>query len=154
MILESFAQDLRIGLRVLIKEKSFCILAVFVLALGICAVTTQFTVVNATVLRGFSFPESDRLMDVQLIDPTKPNGGNVFGGRVTALDYEDMKAAQSSFASMAGYMNGSTVNVTRMSADKDARGGFPQDEKYLGEVVRPEDGGCVQPNRRVPGISD
>ena len=47
---------------------------------------------------------------------------------------------------------GATVNVTRMSADKNARGGFPHDEKYVGEVVRPEDGGCVQPNRRVPGI--
>jgi putative ABC transport system permease protein len=125
MLLETFVQDLRIGLRVLIKEKSFCILAVFVLALGICAVTTQFTVVNATVLRGFSFPESDRLMDVQLIDPTKPNGGNVFGGRVTALDYEDMKAAQSSFSAMAGYMNGSTVNVTYQ--------GTPQ--RYTGAYV-------------------
>ena len=41
-----------------------------------------------------------------------------------------------------------------MSADKDARGGFPNDEKYLGEVIRAEDGGCVRQNRRVPGISD
>ena len=48
---------------------------------------------------------------------------------------------------------GGTVNVTRTSADKDARGGFPHDEKYLGEVIRPEDGGCVRSNRRVPGIS-
>ena len=48
---------------------------------------------------------------------------------------------------------GSTVNVTRMSADKDARGGFPADEKYLGEVIRAEDGGCVRANARVPGIS-
>jgi putative ABC transport system permease protein len=126
MIIETFLQDLRIGLRVLIKEKSFCILAVFVLALGICAVTTQFTVVNATVLRGFSFPESDRLMDVQLVDPTQPAGGNAnFGGRTTALDYEDMKSAQSSFAAMAGYMNGSTVNVTYQ--------GTPQ--RYTGAYV-------------------
>ena len=51
MILETFFHDLRIGGRVLIKEKSFCVLAVVVLALGICAVTTQFTVINATVLR-------------------------------------------------------------------------------------------------------
>src|SRR5438105_3139765 len=35
MILDSFRQDVRVGLRVLFKEKSFCILAVFVLALGI-----------------------------------------------------------------------------------------------------------------------
>ncbi len=112
MILETFLQDLRIGLRVLIKEKSFCFLAVFVLALGICAVTTQFTVVNASVLRGFSFPESHRLMDVQLVNPTQPNGGNNFNGRVTALDYEDMRAAQTSFSAMAAYLNGSTVNLT------------------------------------------
>ena len=38
---ESFLQDIRVGFRVLTKEKSFCILAVFVLALGICGVTTS-----------------------------------------------------------------------------------------------------------------
>jgi len=32
---------------------------VLVLALGICGVTTQFTVVNAFVLRGFSFPHPE-----------------------------------------------------------------------------------------------
>ena len=32
---ESFFQDVRVGLRVLFKEKSFCFLAVLVLALGI-----------------------------------------------------------------------------------------------------------------------
>ena len=47
MFFESFLQDVRIGLRVLFKEKTFCFLAVLVLALGICGVTTQFTVVNA-----------------------------------------------------------------------------------------------------------
>lgn len=52
MLLETFAQDLRLGLRVLLKEKSFCALAVFVLALGICGVTTMFSVVNGTMLRG------------------------------------------------------------------------------------------------------
>jgi hypothetical protein len=69
MFFQSFLQDLRIGLRVLIKEKTFCILAVTVLALGICGVTTQFTVVNAFVLRGFSFPHPEELASVGLIDP-------------------------------------------------------------------------------------
>jgi putative ABC transport system permease protein len=66
-VFESFLQDMRIGFRVLIKEKSFCFLAVLVLALGICGVTTQFTVVNALVLRGFSFPHPEQLMSVGLI---------------------------------------------------------------------------------------
>jgi hypothetical protein len=58
---ESLGQDLRIGLRVLRKERSFSILAIVVLALGICGVTTMFSVVNGVMLRGFSFPNADRL---------------------------------------------------------------------------------------------
>jgi len=46
MILDTFCQDVRVGLRILFKEKSFCLLAVLVLALGIAGVTTQFTIVN------------------------------------------------------------------------------------------------------------
>src|SRR5438477_6532104 len=114
MILDSFRQDVRIGLRVLFKEKSFCFLAVLVLALGIGGATTQFTVVNAIVLRGFSFPHPEQLVSVGLIDPKATDQVNNFGaGNIpTAQDYEDMKAAQHSFAMMAGYLSGSTINVT------------------------------------------
>jgi putative ABC transport system permease protein len=111
---ESFLQDVRIGLRVLFKEKSFCFLAVLVLALGIGGATTQFTVVNAVVLRGFSFPHPEQLMSVGLIDPQASAQNNNFGlGNIpTAQDYEDLRAAQQSFAQMAGYLSGSTINVT------------------------------------------
>jgi len=69
MFIKSFSQDVRVGLLLLLKDKSFCFLAVLVLALGICGVTTQFSVVNAIVLRGFSFPHPEQLMSVGLIDP-------------------------------------------------------------------------------------
>jgi len=49
---------------------------------------------------------------------------------------------------------GATVNVTRMNPDREAKGSFPHDEKYLGEVVPQEEGGCVRANQRVPGITD
>ena len=51
--MDTFLRDLRIGLRVLIKEKGFCALAVTVLALGICGVTTIFSVINATLIRDY-----------------------------------------------------------------------------------------------------
>jgi putative ABC transport system permease protein len=113
-MLESFLQDIRIGFRVLLKEKSFCFLAVLVLGLGICGVTTQFTVVNGLVLRGFSFPHPEQLMSVGLIDPQASAQNNNFGiGNIpTAQDYEDLRAAQQSFSQMAGYLSGSTINVT------------------------------------------
>src|SRR6201993_3499213 len=114
MILDSFRQDVRVGLRVLLKDKTFCFLAVLVLGLGIGGATTPFTIVNAIVLRGFSFPHPEQLMTVGLIDPKASDQNNNFGiGNIpTAQDYEDLKAAQTSFSMMAGYLNGSTINVT------------------------------------------
>jgi predicted permease len=113
MILPTFFQDLRIGFRVLIKEKSFCLLAVTVLALGICGVATQFSVVNGVMLRGFSFPNADRLVGVQIIDLTQRNANvNGFGSQIYALDYEDLHEQQKSLELLAAYINGSTVNVT------------------------------------------
>ncbi|HET7227389.1 MAG TPA: ABC transporter permease, partial [Chthoniobacterales bacterium] len=111
---ESFLQDIRIGFRVLLKEKSFCFLAVLVLSLGICGVTTQFTIVNGLVLRGFSFPHPEQLMSVGLIDPQASAQNNNFGiGTIpTAQDFEDLRAAQQSFSQMAGYLSGSTINVS------------------------------------------
>ena len=111
MLIETFVQDLRIGLRVLIKEKGFCALAVSVLALGICGVATMFSVVNGVMLRGFAFPNADRLTSVQFIDPTQ---NNFFGvaNQIFALDYEEIRASQKSFDLLAAYINGSTVNVT------------------------------------------
>src|SRR5436305_9962171 len=114
MIFESFNQDIRVGLRVLFKDKVFLILSIVVLALGIGGAMTQFAVVNAIVLRGFSFPHPEQLMGVGLIDPKASDQNNNFGnGNIPATqDYEDLKAAQKSFSQMAGYLSGSTINVT------------------------------------------
>ena len=114
MFLETFRQDVRVGLRVLFKEKTFCILAAIVLALGIGGVTTQFTVVNAFVLRGFSFPHPEELMTVGLIDPLANDNqnNNGIGNVPSSQDYEDLRNAQQSFSQMAAYLSGSTINVT------------------------------------------
>lgn len=125
MLLESLLQDVRIGLRVLIKEKSFCALAVTVLALGICAVTTQFSVVNGVLLRGFSFHDPEQLVAPQLIDPKQANGnGNNFNGRTTALDYEDIAAQSQSYSAVSAYLNGSTINLTIGNNPQRLTGGY------------------------------
>src|SRR5574341_1764591 len=107
----TFVQDLRVGLRVFLREKGFCAMAVTVLALGICGVTTTFSVVNGVMLRGFSFPNSARLVSVSFIDPTSRN---FFGenGQVSPMDFEELRPKQQSFELMAAYITGATVNVT------------------------------------------
>lgn len=132
MFVESFLQDVRIGGRVLLKEKTFCALAVLVLALGIGGVATMYSVVNATMLRGFSYPNADRLTGIQIINVTDTTqrvaNANGFGSQVFMLDYEEMRQQQKSFERIAGYINGSTVNMT---VD-----GTPQ--RYTGAYVTPD----------------
>ena len=132
MILDSFRQDVRVGMRVLFKEKSFCFLAVLVLALGIGGATTQFTVVNTILLRGFSFPHPEQLFSVGLIDPKASDQNNNFGvGQIpTAQDYEDLKAAQKSFSMMAAYLNGSTINVTYKNTPQRYTGGYVSEDLF------------------------
>src|SRR3954469_15558955 len=132
MILESFNQDIRVGLRVLFKDKIFCLLAILVLALGIGGAMTQFAVVNAIVLRGFSFPHPEQLVSVGLLDPKATDQNNNFGnGNIPAAqDYEDIKAAQKSFSMMAGYLNGSTINVSYNNTPQRYTGSYVTDEIF------------------------
>src|SRR5438876_7087359 len=132
---DSFFQDIRVGLRVLLKDKTFCFLAVLVLGLGIGGATTQFTIVDAIVLRGFSFPHPEQLVSVGLIDPKATDQNNNFGlGQIaTAQDYEELKATQKSFSMMAGYLNGSTVNVTYKNNPQRYTGGYVTE--YFSKII-------------------
>jgi putative ABC transport system permease protein len=153
MILDTFGQDLRIGLRIFFKEKTFCLLAILVLALGIGGAMTQFAVVNAIVLRGFSFPNPEQLVSVGLIDPKASDQNNNFGtGNIPAAqDYEDMKAAQKSFAMMAGYLNGSTINVTYNNNPQRYTGAYITEDLFKMVGVSPAIGRDFNAEDNKPG---
>src|SRR5258708_31163186 len=153
MILESFTQDVRVGFRVLLKDKVFCLLSILVLALGIGGAMTQFTVVNAIVLRGFSFPHPEQLVSVGLIDPKASDQNNNFGnGNIPAAqDYEDIKAAQKSFAMTAGYLNGSTINLTYNNNPQRYTGAYITDELFRIIGVSPAIGRDFTAEDNKPG---
>jgi len=150
MVTDPFIRDLRIGLRVLLREKGFCAMAVIVLALGICGVTTTFSVVNGVMLRGFSFPNASRLVSVSFVDPTSRNisGAN---GQVTAKDFEELRPKQRSFELMAAYLNGSTVNATIDGTPRRYTGAYVTDPflRILG--VAPSLGRDLRPEDNAPG---
>ncbi len=153
MFFNSFLQDVRVGLRVLFKDKGFCFLAVLVLALGIGGVTTQFTVVNAIVLRGFSFPHPEQLMSVGLIDPQASAQNNNFGaGNIpSSQDYLDFRASQRSFALLSAYLNGSTINVSYHGNPQRYTGAYVSEDFFKIVEVSPIMGRTFTAEDNKPG---
>jgi len=60
----TFVQDIRYGLRMLVKNPGFTAVAVITLALGIAANTGIFSVISAVLLRKPSVKDPDSLMTV------------------------------------------------------------------------------------------
>ena len=92
---EEMFQDLRFGVRMLLKQKSFTAIAVLTLALGIGANTAIFAVINAVLLRDLPFAEAERLVLLWETYPDIPKVGPSYPA------YQDWRAQAQSFVDLA-----------------------------------------------------
>jgi predicted permease len=101
----SILEDIRFAVRVLYKRRWMTAVAVVALALGISANTAVFTFVNAVILRGVPFPDSDRVVALGSRDARNRQMG------VSYYDFLDWRAAARSFSHVA-LMGQPTFNVS------------------------------------------
>jgi predicted permease len=84
-LLEELWQDLRYGIRMLVKQPSFTIVVVVTLALGIGANTVVFSLLDAVLLKTLPVKESERLVLFRLLSGEKTifssGTSDVDGGR-------------------------------------------------------------------------
>ncbi|HVG31968.1 MAG TPA: ABC transporter permease [Pyrinomonadaceae bacterium] len=105
--MRTLLQDLRYGVRMLLKRPSFTFIAVLTLALGIGANTAIFSVINGVLLRPLPFSEADRLVRVY---EKRLKLGRVRNS-VSAPDFIDWRSQNRVFEDIAAYAPWST-NLT------------------------------------------
>jgi putative ABC transport system permease protein len=91
-------QDLRYGVRMLVKKPGFTLIAVVTLALGIGATTAVFSVFDAVLLRPLPYPNADRLVAISEDSLKAPDIS------VAYPDYLDWRAQQTVFEEMSARM--------------------------------------------------
>ena len=94
----SFIQDLRLGFRLLLRQRGFAVVAVLVLAFGIGANTAVFTLVNALVLKPRPGVPDRELTGVFSRDRTQPDAYRSF----SYPNYADLRD-RNLFASLTGH---------------------------------------------------
>lgn len=105
--MHTLLQDLRYGIRGLLKRPGFTAVVVITLALGIGANTTIFSVVNAVLLRPLPYKDSDKLIRIWESNP----GRNWPEFSASAPNYRDWLKQQTVFEHLAA-MENSTFNIS------------------------------------------
>src|ERR1041385_5143113 len=98
--METLLQDIKYGIRLLIKHPGFTAVAVLALALGIGANTAIFSVVNGIVLKSPPYKDPDRLMIVWSTRPVQEGTGWT---PVSAADFTDWRERSQSFEQFAAF---------------------------------------------------
>jgi len=147
--MDSLFRDIRYGVRSLFKRPGFAAIAVIILALGIGATTTIFSVVDALLLRALPYPEAGRLVILREVGAQ----GNQMA--LTGPDFEDIKTSSQSFSTLAISSVGFPLVVTGGNEASRSRIAFasrrffevigvqpllgrvflPEEEKYGGPVA-------------------
>jgi putative ABC transport system permease protein len=103
--MDTLIQDIRFGIRMLLKSPGVSIIATIALALGIGANTAIFSVVNAVLLRPLPFPNSEALTSV--FGTNRERG--VLHGSFSYPDFFDLRAQNSSFERVSCYHDGDFI---------------------------------------------
>ncbi|HEY7445291.1 MAG TPA: permease prefix domain 1-containing protein, partial [Vicinamibacterales bacterium] len=106
---QTLAQDVRFGARLLVKDRWFTLTAAVTLAVGIAATSTVFAIIDAVLFRGLPEEAGDRIVHVgtrsRMSDPVRD------AQSVSYLDYQDLRDSARTFSGIGAFTD-ATMNVS------------------------------------------
>jgi predicted permease len=132
--MNGFLHDVRYGFRILRKTPIVSIVAIVTLALGIGVTTAIFTFVDAGLVHAVNFPDSDRLLQVDMV-----KHGESTPIQAAYPTYIDWRNQNTAFSSLAAYSNGGTTMHTPTGVEL-VSGGLVTDNFFQTLGVQPEHG--------------
>ena len=146
---DALRQDVRQGVRMLLKNPGFSLVAVASIAVGVAACAAMFSVADGMVLRPLPVP---RASEVVTINSTAPDDG----GRPIGLSYpayQDLRKTARSFDGIGAHRVLITSFALRREDQTESRLGFAVSGNLFDVLdVRPEMGRFFRPDEdQVPG---
>jgi predicted permease len=143
-MLETLLNDVRFGIRSLLKRPGFTAIAVITLALGIGANTAIFSVVNAVMLRPLPYKDPDRVVSLWESVPTHGQW------RVTPANFLDWKKQNTVFENVAAF-GASTMTLTGIGEPEQILGTRASEGYFEVLGVEPTLGRSFLPEEYEPG---
>lgn len=147
--MHNFISDLRLGVRLLLRNPGFAATAILLLALGIGANTTIFSIVNAVLLRPLPYDDPSRIMQLWHIPPAKSFPGmNTFS--VSPANYLDWQSQNRTFDQVAAY-GGARFNVGTGEHSEALQGAKVEPDFFSILRAQPARGRPFSPEENQPG---
>ncbi|HEY5062599.1 MAG TPA: ABC transporter permease, partial [Gemmatimonadaceae bacterium] len=141
-------QDVRYGLRMLVKKPTLTIVAVLTLALGVGANTAIFSIVDAVLLRSLPYRDPDRLVRVFFNEP----GVGLRDVRFSEPELEDLQTRAGVFDDVTPIFEGNEIVIGDGPPERvDGANGSFSYFSLLG--VTPQIGRLFGPQDFVPGFA-
>ncbi|MFL6449138.1 MAG: ADOP family duplicated permease [Bryobacteraceae bacterium] len=146
--LSELGQDVRYGLRMLVKKPTFTIVAVLTLALGVGANTAIFSIVNAVLLHSLPYRDPDRLVRIFFNEP----GVGLRDVRFSKPELDDLQTRSGVFEDVTPIFEGSE-NLTGAGQPERLEGVNGSFSYFSMLGVTPQIGRLYGPQDFVPGFA-
>jgi putative ABC transport system permease protein len=103
---DALFRDIRFGLRLMLRQPGFTLLAVCAIALGIGCVTTMLSVINGAVWKGLPFAEPQEIVSLSRYNENR----DPWDRAIPYRDFEYILEHQNSYEEIVGYFGG-TINL-------------------------------------------